>query len=516
MARTFICSSTEPIVTTASGKIRGFKIDSTYTFWGIPYATAKRWQMPEPVQPWEGVEDALSYGFVSPMLSRESNRGEIMCPHRYWVKDENCLNLNVWTQSIDPEAKKPVMVWIHGGGFSAGSSIEQVAYDGENLSVFGDCVVVSINHRLNIIGYLDLSQYGEKYWNSANVGNADLVAALQWVHDNIAAFGGDPEKVLIFGQSGGGGKVQSLLQTPAADGLFQRAVIMSGILEINAMRDIDPDTSKIGPAMMAELGCTTIEEMEAVPYEALAAAYNKVAPGLAAQGIYTGQTPIRNSWYAGDARVYGFTEHALTVPTMVGCCIAEMSFGDAVARKHELTDEARYAILRDEFGDKTDALAELFKAAHPTKDLTDLIQLDSRFRPNDRAYIRLKAAGEAPVYNYLFAYEFPINDGKLAWHCSDLAFWFHNEDKVVVGNKPGVSDQLEKNMSTAILNFLKNGAPSAEDLPEWPACTTEHVNTMVLDDTCAMKPDFDESLYEAFLPVAPDPRKRNRKNIALR
>ena len=516
MARTFICSSTEPIVETKAGKVRGFRIDTTYTFWGIPYAQAKRWEMPTDPEPWEGVKDALSYGYVSPMLNKETNNGEIMCPHRYWVKDENCQNLNVWTQSIEKDAKLPVMVWIHGGGFSAGSSIEQVAYDGENLSAFGDCVVVSINHRLNILGYLDLSQYGEKYWNSANVGNADLVAALQWIHDNIANFGGDPEKVLIYGQSGGGGKVQSLLQTPSADGLFQRAVEMSGILEINAMRDIDPDTSKIGPALMAECGVSTIEEMAALPYETLANAYNKVSPALAKQGIYTGQTPIRNAWYAGDARVYGFTEHALTVPTMVGCCISEMSFGDAVAKKHELSEKAAIAILKDEFGDKTDELVSLWKAAHPTKCLTDLLQLDARFRPNDKAYVALKSKGSAPVYNYLFAYEFPINDGKLAWHCSDLAFWFHNEDKVLVGNKPGVSDQLEENMSTAILTFLKTGAPAAPGLPKWPASTPEELHTMVLDDVCEVRTNFDNDLYEAFLPVAPDPRKRNKKNIALR
>ena len=127
------------------------------------------------------------------------------------TKDENCQYLNVWTQSLDPQAKRPVMVWLHGGGFRDGSSIEHVAYDGENLSRFGDVVVVTVNHRLNILGYLDLSPYGEKYWNSGNAGNADLVASLQWVHENIAQFGGDPENVTIFGQSGGGGKVSSLM-----------------------------------------------------------------------------------------------------------------------------------------------------------------------------------------------------------------------------------------------------------------------------------------------------------------
>ncbi|MFQ7749118.1 MAG: carboxylesterase family protein, partial [Eubacteriales bacterium] len=220
MAKKFVCSTTEPVVSTKAGKVRGFCVDGTYTFHGIKYADADRFQMPRPVEPWDGVKDALSYGYVSPMLDKETAVGEIMVPHRYWPKDENCQYLNIWSQSLCEEAKKPVMVWLHGGGFSAGSSIEQMAYDGENLSKFGDVVVVTLNHRLNILGYLDLSPYGEKYKNSGNAGNADLVAALQWVHDNIAAFGGDPENVTIFGQSGGGGKVSSLMQTPAADGLF--------------------------------------------------------------------------------------------------------------------------------------------------------------------------------------------------------------------------------------------------------------------------------------------------------
>ena len=149
---------------------------------------------------------------------------QIAVPHRYWPS-VNTVYLNVWTQSIEKDAKKPVMVWLHGGGFAAGSSIEQVAYDGEALSVYGDVVVVTLNHRLNILGYFDVSSLGEQYWNSVNVGNADLVAALQWVNENIENFGGDPGNVTIFGQSGGGMKVTSLCQTPAADGLFQKVLL---------------------------------------------------------------------------------------------------------------------------------------------------------------------------------------------------------------------------------------------------------------------------------------------------
>ena len=145
-----------------------------------------------------------------------------MVPHMYWSEKEDCQNLNIWTPSIRDGRKRPVMVWLHGGGFSAGSSIEQLAYDGENLSRAGDVVVVSVNHRLNVLGYLDLSPFGEKYRDSANAGNLDLIAVLEWIRDNIEGFGGDSENVTLFGQSGGGVKVWSLLQMPEADGLFHK------------------------------------------------------------------------------------------------------------------------------------------------------------------------------------------------------------------------------------------------------------------------------------------------------
>ena len=152
----FVCSKTDPVVETKAGKVRGFRLNTTYAFHGIHYAEADRFQMPQPVKPWKGIKNALAYGYVCPLLKQDEPNMEVLVPHRYWPQDEHCQNLNVWTQSLDPGAKKPVMVWLHGGGFSAGSAIEHVAYEGDHLSEFGDVVVVSVNHRLNILGYLDL------------------------------------------------------------------------------------------------------------------------------------------------------------------------------------------------------------------------------------------------------------------------------------------------------------------------------------------------------------------------
>ena len=182
------------------------------------------------------------WGPVCPIPQATSvGTDDVVFPHRYWVENENCQVLNVWTQSLSPNAKRPVMVWMHGGGFTNGSSMESYAYDGKTLSEFGDVVAVSVNHRLNIIGTLDLSAYGPEYANSRYTGMADLVAALQWVRDNIETFGGDPGNVTIFGQSGGGGKVTRLMHMPAAKGLFHKAISESGG-SLN-YRDTDPAKS---------------------------------------------------------------------------------------------------------------------------------------------------------------------------------------------------------------------------------------------------------------------------------
>ena len=284
MAHTFSCSADAPLVRTTGGSVRGYRFDGLDIFKGIPYAKARRFHAPEPAV-WDGVLDATSYGYVCPLLEMPKPNGEMLVPHRYWLMDEACQNLNIWTPALD-DAHRPVLVWLHGGGYFAGSSIEQIAYEGENIARLGDCVVVSINHRLNILGYLDLSDFGAEYANSGNAGGDDIIAALRWVRDNIAAFGGDPGNVTVFGQSGGGAKVTTLLQTPAADGLFHKGIVMSGVL--GRLADCTGSGRDCAEALMAELGAADIAALETVPYAALAAAYNKVAPALKAAGKNTG------------------------------------------------------------------------------------------------------------------------------------------------------------------------------------------------------------------------------------
>lgn len=518
MSRDFLCTKSSPIVGTKAGKLRGQRVDGTYIFQGIKYADAKRFAMPEPVKPWEGVKDALSYGYVCPLLHQEVPNGELMVPHRYWPMNEHCQYLNVWTQSLDAQAKKPVLVWLHGGGFSAGSSIEQVAYDGENLSKFGDVVVVSINHRLNILGYLNLEAYGDEYANSGNAGNADMVMALRWIHDNIAAFGGDPGNVTLFGQSGGGMKVYTLMQTPAADGLFHKGVIQSGVLP-GFMQCEDSDGKPLVEAMLADLGFDPgdAKQLETVPVERLFAAYNKVSPALSKQGKYVGCTPVANDFYLGDPREVGFTEHAKTIPVIVGSVMGEFAFGPGIENKYALTEDEVVPMLREKYGEYTDELIPLFKKAYRDKHLSDLWYLDALFRNASLDFIKAKAVHpESATYSYLFTYEFPYDDGKVAWHCSDIPFFFHNTDKVPICNVPVVSDILEGNMAGALVSFARTGVPCASNMPQWPVCTPEDEAVMIFDRECQVRHNHDHALMAVMAKLKPQlPDFNSEDEVAL-
>jgi para-nitrobenzyl esterase len=222
-------------VDTQAGRVGGYVHKGIYTFKGIPYGAttegASRFVPPSKPASWTGVRSSRQFGHVAPQAARTgwaNDEESFMFSWDDGIQGEDCLRVNVWTPGIDDHGKRPVMVWLHGGGYAAGSGQELRSYDGENLARRGDVVVVTLNHRLNVLGYLDLSGYGDKYAGSANAGMLDIVAALEWVRDNIAAFGGDPGRVTIFGQSGGGGKVSVLMGMPAAKGLFHRAIVESG------------------------------------------------------------------------------------------------------------------------------------------------------------------------------------------------------------------------------------------------------------------------------------------------
>ncbi len=493
-----------PAVQTKAGLVKGYQWNGIHVFKGIDYAQAKRFQMPTEPTPWEGVKEATSYGFVCPLLTPETPMGELLVPHRYWPQNENCLNLNVWTPALDATAKKPVMVWLHGGGYSMGSSIEQEAYDGHNLSDNGDVVVVSVNHRLNILGFLDLSPFGDKYKNSANAGFADLVAALKWINQNIANFGGDPENVTIFGQSGGGMKVTALMQIAEADGLFHKGIIMSGVSDGKLLPTPTGDGIDIVNALLAELKFTDVEQLETVPYYELAQAYNKVFMGIAMQGKYVGNAPMPNDYYVGEPITHGYREHAKQIPILVGSVYAEFAFRPLGFDKHTISADELKEKYTKEFGEHADKVKELFNKTYPEKVDGDVFVLDRIFRIPSKTLANLHAEhGQSNAYLYQFNLDFPYQSGKVAWHCADIPFVFHNTDKIHVCNIDDVTVKLEKQVANAFVQFARTGNPNHSGLPEWKPVTKDVETTMMLDRNCEARTNYDDELLNLLEEILP-------------
>lgn len=497
MARNFLCTADTPVVQTRAGKLRGFILDGIYTFQGIKYADACRFQPPQPVQPWEGIKDATNYGYVCPVSNNPAPASEIFIPHRFWPADENCQYLNIWSTGLGEDRKRPVMVWLHGGGFSDGSSVEQVAYEGDKLAEYGDVVVVTLNHRLNILGFLDMSPYGEKYANSVNAGMADIVAALEWVHENIAAFGGDPDNVTIFGQSGGGGKVETLLQIPAAAGLFHKAILMSGIIACPCADELDHRPLVEG--ILKELGLTVgqVEMLEEVPYDVLNRAYKRVNNELMKQGIIIKWTPAANDWYLGDPVRFGFSDYAKTIPTMAGTVIAEFADRKQLPVENAMSSEEKLAAVREQYGDAADQIIGLFQQAYPGKDILLINKLDTIFRPLTVDFIAKKAAeSTAPAYLYEFTLNFDVMGGAPAWHCSDIPFVFYNTDRVANCNIEGVTERLRDQIAGAWVSFAYNGNPNHPGLPKWEPYVNGKT-TMVFDRQSGCRKEMDTALLEA-------------------
>lgn len=493
----FAMTKSTPIVQTPKGKLRGFRYDGVDHFYGIRYAKAARFQMPKPVEAWEGVRDAGSYGMICPVLNEPRPVGEVMTPHRFWPASEHCQYLNVWTDSCDPAAKKPVMFWIHGGGYAAGSSIEQVCYDGFNLAKKDGVVVVSVNHRLNAFGYLDMSDFGEKYKNSVNVGMADLVEALRWVHDNIACFGGDPDNVTIFGQSGGGGKVTVLGQIPEAEGLFHKMIVMSGVIPAGDFNtDCSPKELVLEILKNLHIDEKDVEKLEKVPVPQYIWAVNKAIKAMAKQGKRVNWSPKPNDYYTCDPLEGDFSASSLKVPTIVGSVLAEFGEVHDYGDREKLTVAERERLVKEYYGEEGgEKILSAFRKAYPDINEVYANDLEVMFLPGTVEYVKKKAAeASAPVYNYLFAKVFDYDGGRAAWHCSDIPYFFHNADLIPICQQVN-GDMLNQVMSGAFVNFAKTGNPNTEGLPEWEPCQKDGMRTMVLGDNCTLKKDlFDELL----------------------
>lgn len=496
------------LVQTDAGKVRGYIHKGIFTYKGIPYAKAERFMAPAKPASWKDVRSSMTYGPVCPMDPTTSVNDELEFPfhHNWGYTNENCQTLNVWTPGINDNKKRAVMVWFHGGGFTAGSYVELPSYDGESISRKGDVVLVSVNHRLNVIGFLDLSAYGEKYKSSPNAGLLDLVAALQWIKENIAQFGGDPDNVTIFGQSGGGGKVTSLMNAPSAKGLFHKAIVESGSYLSGFT---EPAISKrVAAALLAELQLqpSQVDSLQTISYERLNAAGKKALSKVAAEMKAEGKTvpqfglgwgPILDgSFLPYQPTDAAAIEIAKNVPLLVGSTKNE--FTPFIPGAKLATMDDLKANLQKKYGDKTDAYIAAVKKAYPeTANPEDYVAIDVFFRPGTISHANLKAIdGAAPVYMYLFSWQSPVNDGKYkAMHCMELPFVFNNIDKceeMTGGGKEAYA--LADKMSSAWINFAKTGNPNNKKLPNWPAYTQQNGATMMFDNKCEVKNNPDKEL----------------------
>lgn len=499
------------VTSTKSGDVRGFIRNGIFTYKGIPYATAKRFEAAQATDKWEGVRSSMTWGPVAPLVDPTTSvmdESEFVFDHDWGYSNEDCLVLNVWTPGIKKDKKRPVMFWIHGGAYTAGSSQELPSYHGENLAKKGDVVVVSINHRLNILGFLDLSAYGEKYKTSANNSILDIRLALEWVRDNIENFGGDPDNVTIFGQSGGGAKVNNLMAMPSAKGLFHKAINQSGSFR-SAMLEKE-QTQQIAAEVLNELNISAkeVDSLQSIPFSVLAAAGQKALKTVEARIQGRGQLipGFGLNWgpsQDGNLLPYQiFSPEAFElskeIPLMIGTTKNEFTLFFTPQFTFASAAEIN-AALQQQYGEKTKAYIKAVEAAYPNSTMpSDLMQVDNMFRPGAIYQANAKSAikGGAPVYSYLFSWQSPVMDGKYkAVHCMELPFVFDNIARCenMTGGTPQAYSLADK-MSQAWISFAKKGNPNHQGLPMWPVYTELNGANMFFDNECKVRNHHDKEL----------------------
>ena len=503
--RPLIASSKDAIVATTAGKVAGYARNGVNTFKGIPYGDttggANRFMPPAKPKPWTGVRSSRQFGYVSPQGPRAGWANDEEAFMFSWddgIQGEDCLRVNLWTPGLGDGKKRPVMVWLHGGGFTAGSGQELRSYDGENLARRGDVVVVTLNHRLNSLGYLNLASYGDKYAHSANVGMLDIVAALEWVRDNIAAFGGDAGAVTIFGQSGGGGKVSALMGMPGAKGLFHRAIVESGsMLKMGTQER----SRQLAELIVAELGlsASTIDKMQTMPYAQLLDASTTVmrknnprsaggVPNFRRMAQLLGFSPVLDEQvlpaHPFDPKA---SEISADVPMIVGTTLNEFVSAINHPEYEEMTDAEVAQKVEGLFPGKSASIIAAFKQRTPNAKPFDIWShiAASTVRENAIKQCTAKAAlGKAPAYLYWFTWQTPILDGRpRAFHCSEIAFAFDNTERCE--NMTGGGEDaraLAAKVSDAWIHFARTGDPSHPGIPKWTPFSAETVPTMIFDN----------------------------------
>ncbi|MCQ2375331.1 MAG: carboxylesterase family protein [Salinivirgaceae bacterium] len=479
-----------PITTISTGAIEGVYSEGVYAFKGIPYAKAKRFQPAEVADSWTDTLKCTEYG---PWAKQAENDGRS-------VEGKGDFMVNVWTTGLNDGGKRPIMFWIHGGGFSFGSANADPT-DGVHLAQ-KNVVVVSINHRLDVMGFLDLSAFGGKWENSVNVGMTDIIAALKWTQTNAETFGGDANNITIFGESGGGGKVGTLLCMPEAKGLFSKAIIQSGA-KINITNS--EISKQLGKNVVAELGLSaeTLDQIQTISYDTLLKVSRKCqaeilgprAPGSVKMWGFCptadGKTLLQQPYTPGFANL------ANNVPIMIGTTFNELE------RKYytdtTLTQAKADSILEKRYGDQKEEFVAAFKQAYPTRNLADMLGIDGNIRAFTLNTADAKSAveGGAPVYVYLLTWVSDIDEGGSGcYHSLDIPLCFNNpyDERYQVKAGDEKARIVADRMSNLWVSFAKNGTPTSNGVPTWTPYTKENGATLIIDNQFEMKNNFDREL----------------------
>jgi para-nitrobenzyl esterase len=518
----------DPIVETACGKVRGFINNGIITFrgvrYGAPTAGKNRFMPPRKPAPWTGIRDATAYGFSAPQTNPAARGGSapesplaaiLAASDGYRAapaESEDCLFLNVWTQGLGASRKRPVMVWLHGGGFSSGSA-SSLLYDGTNLARRGDIVMVGVNHRLNVFGYTHFGDLGgPDFAHSGNAGQLDIVAALEWVRDNIDRFGGDPKRVMIFGESGGGAKVSMLLASPPAKGLFHAAVVESGPGVRMSERKMATEAAEI---LLGELGLNAgrLPEIHNLPAEKILAAYFAATAKLAGRGGGLGSGPFGPVLDPEVLPQHPFDPAATTisenVPLLIGYNLTEATaFSLGNPQLFTLDDAGMRKQIEQLVGARAEKLIQAYRAENPNMSPSELYFHLASYSMMGAGSVRIaerKATlGKAPVYCYRFDWRTPVMNGKLICpHGLEMPFVFDNIDRGGEGLTGGgiEAKRLASKVSEAWIAFAATGNPNTKrsGLPSWEPYSTARRAVMLLDNQPG---------------IALDPRREQREIFA--
>ncbi|HEX5168962.1 MAG TPA: carboxylesterase family protein [Cyclobacteriaceae bacterium] len=509
---------------TVYGKVRGFRMKDIYTFLGIPYGAStagkNRFMPPQKPAEWKDVFPAVYWGNAAPQNLENFYANRYLAFTDDWHYDdvsEDCLRINVWTPGVKDGKKRPVMFWIHGGGFTSGNAIEHPEYHGENFARYGDVVFCSINHRLGPLGFANFAGVaGERYAASGNVGMLDIVAALEWVRDNVSNFGGDPNNVTIMGQSGGGAKVCTLMAMPSAKGLFHKAVALSGS-SLKANEKVDSE--KLGSYILREasLNVSEIDKLQDIPWKDFLTLANNANRKLREDaGIPSNASP----WIGGFRPVVDgihlpqhpfFPEaspHAANVPMMICTTFYERSPSSFDSSMENITKEEAKEQLKtirgfgSSVGENASAVYDAYEQAFPDRKPIEILSMAISNRKNAVALADVKSKQAAPVYLAWFGWNPPLFDGRLrAFHTLDICFWFYNTDRQLSHSGGGARPRkLSEKMAGSLLQFMKTGKPNTPGLPSWPRYSSTKGETMVLNDVSSIQNDPDREARKSLPP----------------